>query len=136
MYTTAGIYTVTLTVDDAAGNGPASDTLEVNVSAAPAIEVTITRFSARDVRKDNYAITAQIKNEGTTAVTITASVDILDGVGNVVVTLVDKTVTIGAGGRVNLKWDDFCELDPGSYIAKVTVDEEPEEWATDTFEVK
>ena len=34
-YETAGDYTVTLTVDDAAGNGPISDTLTVTVSAEP-----------------------------------------------------------------------------------------------------
>jgi len=131
-------YYYTVTAVDTSGNeGLASDEASGTTSAAPAVDVTITKFSARDVRKDNYAISAQIKNEGTTAVEITARVVIYNLDWTVADdTLVDKTVTIDAGGRTNIKWDDFCTLPVGSYIAKVTVVEEPAEEATDTFEVK
>ena len=77
-------------------------------------------------------------NENATApVTITASVVILDSNGAVVDTLLDKTVTIDAGGKANIKWDDATTLPAGSYTAKVTIaDEDLPEEATDAFEVK
>ena len=59
VYTSAGIYIVTLTVNDAAGNGPVTDTLTVSVSnlPAPPVITSVTPNSGKRAQNLNVTIT-------------------------------------------------------------------------------
>ena len=84
----------------AVGEPPPSPAGSIETFVVTGLDPDTTHwFAAKDVRWGEYDITARIKNEGTTEVTIKSRVEILDGTGRVVDRLPDKVVTIGGGDR-------------------------------------
>ncbi|MFQ5860926.1 MAG: hypothetical protein ACE5IG_05175, partial [Dehalococcoidia bacterium] len=129
---TAGTANITATQDAVVSN---SATL--TVTTAPTANVDITKVRARDVRKGTYNIQARIENLGAAPASITVRCVIYDAAGTTVQdnTLLDKAVTIAVGDEVNVRWTEPSPLGQGSYLAVVTVVEDPTAQGSAPFSV-
>jgi len=137
-----GDHTLEATASQVTGETDTADNsmaITITVKEQALVDVAILKVDAKDIRSGaSYNIKAQIKNPGATSVSITARCVVYDQAGTTIEdnTLTDKTATIDAGGTVNVLWKDTCLLPKGTYLAKVTVLEEPGEERSDPFKVK
>jgi len=100
-YSTPGTYTVTLTVDDAAGNGPVSDTLTVVVDTTPPVA------DAGPDQTVNEDISVTFNGGGSS-----------DNVG-----IVSYQWNFGDGATGNGITDSHTYSTPGTYTVTLTVDD-------------
>ncbi len=135
-YPAAGVYTVTLVVNDGLVDSPPASTT-ATIFGSSSFDIAITDFRARNSRRGEYRVNADVRNEDESVAAITANLEILDSSGNVVDVLPDKTVTIDADDEVELMWRDPTSLPNGDYTARITIaDEQPPEVDTDSFRVR
>ena len=106
---------------------------------APSGGVTVVSVTARDVRLGGkYNITASIRNDAASAVTIHVDCEVEDSAGGVQ-GLTTRVATIAPGETANVKFNDYSDsskVSAGQCTAWVTVQEDPTADGSDTFRLK
>lgn len=136
----AGEYTVTAALDPVSGETQTADnsicqTITINEAQAQA-QIAINSITATG-NGSQIIVNADFENTGSAGDTVTAHCVILNKTANRIVddSLADQEMTLEAGDTKTLFWCLSANLNPGTYIAQVSLIEDPDVSSQTTFAV-